>query len=110
MATQFKLYGRNLGTDEWTLLTDVTGITYSTPGQKRKIYLSNNTPYNQFKFGNIATGDSSSCTWRIQSLDLFADNVLADIPNFTYESSVSVFKDVEMSEVIPENGDGYMNF
>ncbi|KNB41258.1 hypothetical protein JH06_5591, partial [Blastocystis sp. subtype 4] len=108
-ATQFNLYGRNLGTDEWTLLKEVTGLTYSTPGQKRKIYLANNTPYNQFKFENFATGDSS-CTWYVQSLDLFADNVLADIPNFTYDSSISVFKDIEMSEVIPENGDGYMNF
>ena len=109
-ATQFVLYGRNSDTDEWTLLTDVSGLTYSTAGQKRRIYLSNNTPYNQFKFENFGTGDSSSCTWRVQSLDLFADNVLADIPNFTYDSSVTVFKNVEMSEVIPQNNDGYMNF
>ncbi|KNB41244.1 cadherin domain-containing protein, partial [Blastocystis sp. subtype 4] len=108
-ATQFKLYGRNWDFVTWTLLKEVTGLTYSTVGQKRRIYLSNNTPYNQFKFENFATGDSS-CAWRVQSLDLFADNVLADIPNFTYDSSVTVFKDVEMSEVIPENGDGYMNF
>ncbi|KNB41330.1 hypothetical protein JH06_5783 [Blastocystis sp. subtype 4] len=26
---QFNLYGRNLGTDEWTLLKEVTGLTYS---------------------------------------------------------------------------------
>ncbi|KAK8802899.1 hypothetical protein WA171_006570 [Blastocystis sp. BT1] len=108
-ATQFVLYGRNSDTDEWTLLTNVTGLTYSTAGQKRRIYFPNNTPYNQFKFENFGTGDSSSCTWRVQSLDLFADNVLADIPNFTYDP-VTVFKYVEMSEVIPENGDGYMNF
>ncbi|KNB41230.1 hypothetical protein JH06_5846 [Blastocystis sp. subtype 4] len=88
-------------TDEWTLLTNVTGLTYSTAGQKRRIYFPNNTPYNQFKFENFGTGDSS--------LDLFADNVLADIPNFTYDP-VTVFKYVEMSEVIPQNGDRYMNF
>ena len=109
-VTEFNLYGRNSDTDEWTLLKEVTGLTYSTAGQKRRIYLPNNIPYNQFKFENFGTGDSSSCTWRVQSLDLFADNVLADIPNFTYDSSVTVFKDIEMSEVIPQNGDRYMNF
>ncbi|KAK8800128.1 hypothetical protein WA171_004763 [Blastocystis sp. BT1] len=109
-TTQFNLYGRNLGTDEWTLLKEVTGLTYSTVGQKKRIYLSNNTPYNQFKFENFATGNPSSCSWRVQSLDLFADNVLVDIPNFTYDSSVTVFKNIEMSEVIPQNNDGYMNF
>ncbi|KNB41203.1 hypothetical protein JH06_5749 [Blastocystis sp. subtype 4] len=109
-AKQFNLYGRNLGTDEWTLLKEVTGLTYSTIAQKRRIYFTNNTPYNQFKFENFGTGDSSSCDWEVQSLDLFADNVLADIPNFTYDSSITVFKNVEMAEVIPRNGDGYMNF
>ncbi|KNB46235.1 hypothetical protein JH06_5775 [Blastocystis sp. subtype 4] len=109
-VTEFNLYGRNSDTDEWTLLTNVTGLTYSTPAQKRRIYFPNNTPYNQFKFENFATGNSSSCYWRVQSLDLFADNVLADIPNFTYDSSVTVFKDVEMVEVIPQNADRYMNF
>ncbi|KNB41245.1 hypothetical protein JH06_5618, partial [Blastocystis sp. subtype 4] len=108
--TEFVLYGRNLGTDEWTLLTNVTGLIYSTLGQKRRIYLPNNIPYNQFKFENFGTGDSSTCKWYIQSLDLFADNTLADIPNFTYESSITVYKDIEMAEVIPENGDGYFDF
>ncbi|KNB41251.1 hypothetical protein JH06_5850, partial [Blastocystis sp. subtype 4] len=110
VPTQFKLYGRNSNNDEWTLLADVTGLTYSTVAQKRKVYLSNNTPYNQFKFENFATGNPSDCTWLTQSLDLFADNVLADIPNFTYDSSITIFKDIEMAEVIPENTEGYYNF
>ncbi|KAK8797451.1 hypothetical protein WA171_004333, partial [Blastocystis sp. BT1] len=82
-VTQFVLYGRNSDTDEWTLLKEVTGLTYSIAGQKRRIYFPNNTPYNQFKFENMGTDDPSAC-WEVQSLDLFADNVLADIPNFTY--------------------------
>ncbi|KAK8806653.1 hypothetical protein WA171_004334 [Blastocystis sp. BT1] len=109
-TTQFNLYGRNSDTDEWTLLKEVTGLTYSTPGQKRRIYFSNNTPYNQFKFENFGTGNPSACAWRVQSLDLFADNVLVDIPNFTYDSSITIFKDIEMSEMIPQNNDGYFNF
>ncbi|MFT8029400.1 hypothetical protein ACMYLY_24030, partial [Salmonella enterica subsp. enterica serovar Enteritidis] len=67
-------------------------------------------PYNQFKFENFGTGDSSSCEWRVQSLDLFADNVLADIPNFTYDSPITLFNQTKMFEVIPQNGDRYMNF
>ncbi|KNB42200.1 hypothetical protein JH06_4495 [Blastocystis sp. subtype 4] len=110
VAAQFNLYGRNSNDDEWTLLKEVTGLTYSTVGQKRRIYFINNTPYNQFKFENFGTGNPSSCSWYVQSLDLFADNVLVDIPNFTYDSSVTVFKDIEMAEVIPQNGDGYFNF
>ena len=94
-ATQFNLYGRNLGTDEWTLLKDVSGLIYSTPGHKNKIYMANNIPYNQFKFENFGTGNPSSCDWYVQSLDLFADNTLVDIPNFTYDSSITIFKDVE---------------
>ncbi|KNB41578.1 hypothetical protein JH06_5753, partial [Blastocystis sp. subtype 4] len=35
---------------------------------------------------------------------------MVDIPNFTYDASVTVYKDIEMSEVIPENADRYMNF
>ena len=104
------MYGRNLGTDEWTLLKEVTGLTYSTAGQKKRIYLSNNTPYNQFKFENFGSGNPSSCAWRVQTLDLYADSTLTDIPNFTYDSSITVFKNIEMSEVIPENADRYMNF
>ncbi|KNB41255.1 hypothetical protein JH06_5606 [Blastocystis sp. subtype 4] len=109
-TTEFNLYGRNSDTDEWTLLKEVTGLTYSFAGQKKRIYFPNNTPYNQFKFENFGISNPSSCYWYIQSLDLFADNVLADIPNFTYDSSVTVIKYVEMSEVIPQNGDRYMNF
>ena len=69
-ATQFNLYARNTGTEDWTLLKEVTGLTYSIAGQKRKIYLANNTPYTHFKFETFGSGDPSACAWRIQSLDL----------------------------------------
>ncbi|KAK8808101.1 hypothetical protein WA171_001326 [Blastocystis sp. BT1] len=83
-ATQFKFYGRNTGTEDWTLLKEVTGLTYSIAGQKRKIYLANNTPYNQFKFENFGSGDSSACAWRIQSLDLF-------VSSFDYHNYYHIF-------------------
>ncbi|KNB41220.1 hypothetical protein JH06_5932 [Blastocystis sp. subtype 4] len=99
VVTEFVLYGRNSDTDEWTLLTNVTGLTYSTMVHRRRIYFPKNTPYNQFKFEKFSSGNRSSCSWVIQSVDLFADNVLVDIPNFTYDSSMTIFKDMKMTEV-----------
>ena len=66
--------------------------------------------FQSIKFENFGTGNPSSCTWRILSLDLIAENVLADVPDFTYESSITICKHTEISEVIPENGDRFMNF
>ena len=40
--TRFKLYGRNSG--EWVLLKDVENLIYTTVGQKKRIYLTTNTP------------------------------------------------------------------
>ena len=105
---QFKLYGRN-GDDEWTLLKEVTGLTYSTKAQKRRIYFNNNKAYNQFKFENFSTGNPDSCQWQVQQLNLYADNVLATLPALTY-ATTSVFKNIEMSELIPTNNEGYSNF
>ena len=110
LVTEFVLYGRNSDTDEWTLLRNVTGLTYSTVVHRRRIYFPNNTPYNQLKFEKFSSGNRSSCSWVIQSVDLFADNVLVDIPNFTYDSSISVYKDMKMTEVAPQNTEEYLDF
>ena len=106
-VTQFKLYGRNSG--DWILLKDVSGLIYTTAGQKKRIYLNNNTPYNQFKFENLKTGDPNSCSWIIQSLDLYADNTMAESTELVYPASGEAFKDIEIAEIIPE-GEGYMDF
>ena len=110
VVTEFNLYGRNSDTDEWTLLRNVTGLTYSTVAHRRRIYFPNNTPYNQLKFEKFSSGNRSSCSWVIQSVDLFADNVLVDIPNFTYDSSMTIFKDMKMTEVAPQNTEEYLDF
>ena len=110
VVTEFNLYGRNSDTDEWTLLRNVTGLTYSTVVHRRRIYFPNNTPYNQLKFEKFSSGNRSSCSWVIQSVDLFADNVLVDIPNFTYDSSMTIFKDMKMTEVAPQNTEEYLDF
>ena len=110
VVTEFNLYGRNSDTDEWTLLRNVTGLTYSTVVHRRRIYFPNNTPYNQLKFEKFSSGNRSSCSWVIQSVDLFADNVLVDIPNFTYDSSMTIYKDMKMTEVAPQNTEEYLDF
>ncbi|KNB42133.1 hypothetical protein JH06_4646 [Blastocystis sp. subtype 4] len=105
---QFALYARN-GDAEWTLLKNVTGLTYSMAGQKRRIYFQNNIPYNQFKFENFATDDLTDRTWRVQSLNLYGDDILSEMEPLVYESPVSVFQNIEMAEVIP-SGVGYGDF
>ena len=108
-ATQFKLYGKNPNNGDWVLIVDVSGLTYSMPAQKRRIYTNNNVPYNQFKFENFGTGNSAQCSWQVLSLNLYADNVMEEIQAPTYES-VTVFKDIEMAELIPSVTFGYNHF
>ena len=104
LPERFQLYARNSG-EEWTLLKNVTGLSFSMPGQRRRIYFHNNKSYNQFKFANFG---SLNCQWRVQSLDLFADNVM-DTSIIAYPQQTDVFLNIEMAELIPE-GTGYSEF
>ena len=108
-VAQFNLYGKNPGDADWTQLKQVTGLTYSLAGQKRNIYFINRTPYNQFKFENFATGSTTACAWKVQSLNLLAANILTEPSPLTYASSTTIFKGIEMSELIPE-GEGYYDY
>ena len=107
---QFKLYGRNADTEAWTLLKDVSGLTWSVIGQKRRVYFQNNNAYNQFKFENLSNGNPDDCYWFVQSLRLYADNVLVEPAPLGYDTNVSVFKDIEMAEVTPASTEGYISF
>ena len=108
-VTKFDLYGRVTSSDEWTLLTSVSGLSYSDPAQKKRIYFSNPASYNQFKFENLGTGKSLSCTWMLQSVNMYAENVMSEQTPLSYPASVSAYVNIEMAEVIPE-GQGYSNF
>ena len=108
-AAQFNLYGRNPGDADWTQLKQATGLTYSLVGQKRKVYFVNKVPYNQFKFENFGTGDSTSCSWKVQSLNLYATSVMAEPIPLSYGASNEIYKGIEMSELIPD-GVGYFDF
>ena len=105
---QFKFYGRNTEEDQWTLIKEVTNLAYSMAGQKRRIYTTNNIPYNQFKFENFATGDTD-CGWLVQSLNLYSENLFAELQPLNYPDSAIIFKSIEMSEIIPDST-GYGNF
>ena len=90
---KFNLYGRNPGESEWTPLTQVTGLTYSTPAQKRKAYFISRIPYNQFKFENFASGEegtSAACSWKVQSLNLYATDVLSEPSPLSYPATTEI--------------------
>ena len=111
--TMVKVYACNGCSDSssegWTLLKDVTGLTWSIAGQKRRVYFQNNLPYNQFRFENFGTGSTTDCKWAVESLDFFADNTMVELEPLTYPASAEIYKDIEMSEIIP-SGDGYGDF
>ena len=107
-AAQFNLYGKNPGDADWTLLKQATGLTYSLVGQKRKVYFVNKVPYNQFKFENFATG-TSTCSWKVQSLNLYATSVMAEPTPLSYGTANEIYQGIEMSELIPD-GVGYFDF
>ena len=107
--SNFQLYARNSADSEWTLLKNVTGLVFSMAGQKHRIFFNNQISYNQFRFENFSSGSSTACEWEVQSLNLYADNVFADLAPLTYPASSTLVKDIEIAEIIPE-GNGYMNF
>ena len=106
---QFKLYGRNSASEQWTLLGDISGLHYSTYSQKKLFYLYNNKPYNQFMFENFATGDASNCAFTILSLNLYTVNFFQTPAALSYPAQTMVFQGIEMAELIP-NGSGYSDF
>ena len=106
----FSLYGRNSDEDTWELIKAVSGLQYSSVGQKKRIYTANCKPYNQFKFDNFVSSSSEECNWGIQEIKLYTENLMQDLVPFTYPATIAVFKNVEMAEVIPEHTTGFYNF
>ena len=106
---QFNVFARNSDEEYWTQLGMAMGLSYSMPGQKRNLYFINHTPYNQYRFTDFASGSFTECSWEVQSLGLFATNVMTDPAPLSYPAQTTIFRDIEMSELIPE-GDGYFNF
>ena len=106
---QFSVLGRNTNLEEWTLIKNVTGMTWSLAGEHKKLWLENSKPYNQYRFENFASGNPSSCYWKFSTLDLTADAIPASIPELAYTTPLIINKDIEMGEVYP-NSDYYYDF
>ena len=104
----FTVSARNSPAEPWTELVKVTSLTYSMAGQRRRVYFLNRTPYNQFRFENFVSS-GTSCSWKVQSLNLYATSVMMDPAPLTYPATTEIFKGIEMSELIPE-GTGYYDY
>ena len=104
---EFVLKARNSGED-WTTLSTVTNLTWSQAAQAHTIYFQNNKAYNEYRFENFATGDSSACYWKIGTLDLKSVMTTMTIPELSYNVE-PVFKDIEMAEMYP-NSEYYYGF
>ena len=104
---QFSVKGRS-GNGEWTSLTNVTNLTWSQIGQTHTLYFVNNKAYNQYRFENFGTGDTSDCYWSFNSLDLKSVYTTMEVPELSYPAT-TIFKDIEMGEVYA-NSEYYYNF
>ena len=106
---QFALKARNTNLEEWTLLKNVTAMTWSLKGEHKTVWLENSKPYNQYRFENFGTGDASSCSWKLSALDLSADLIPASVPALAYTTPLVITRDIEMGEVYP-NSEYYYDF
>ena len=104
---QFVLKARN-GNDEWITLTTVTDLSWSQTGQAQTIYFQNNKAYNQYRFENFATGDSTNCFWKLNTLDLKSVLTAFTIPDLYYPTT-TIYQNIEMGEVYP-NSEYFYNF
>ena len=106
---QFMLKARNTNLEAWTTLTNVTGMTWSLVGEKKRIWVENNQPWNQYRFENFGTGNEAECEWKIGAIDLGMEMLPAAVPELAYSPVITVFKDVEMGEVYP-NSEYFFDF
>ena len=106
---KFTLKARNVNTEEWTTIKEVTGMTWSLTGEHKKIWLLNDKPYNQYRLENIGTGDSSDCSWKLSTLDFRSEYMHMTIPDLSYTTPIVITQSVEMGEIYP-NSEYYFDF
>ena len=93
---------RNNNDEDWNLLVVVSGLTWSTVSQRRKVWLHNNKPFNQYRFEDFGSGSTTNCAWNLQSLDMMSDRMQMEIPELSFEST-SIFQNIEMAEIYPSS-------
>ena len=109
---QFTFKARNSDDEEWTTLRSVTGLEWSQTGQAKKVWIPNFAAYNQYRFENVATGNTAACTWKLGRLSLMTSAMNPNVPDLKYVEAgqtASIFKDIEMAEMYP-NSDEYFDF
>lgn len=101
-ATEFTFQAKNPEDSTWTDLAVVTHLTWSSPGQHRKLWIQATKPYSIFRWTNFGSGNPQQTNWNLQALDLLVEAIPATIPALTYES-ISIYRDIEMAEVYPSS-------
>ena len=101
-AREFTFQAKNPEDSAWTDLAVVGNMTWSSPGQHRKLWIQATKPYSIFRWTNFGRGNAEKTNWNLQALDLLVEAVPATIPALTYES-VAIYRDIEMAEVYPSS-------
>ena len=85
---EFALMARNTNMEEWTVIKNVTGLTWSLVGEHKKIWLENNKPYNQYRFENFASGNPAACDVEAGRASISAADATAiTVPELSYNDA-----------------------
>ena len=98
----------NIYRDEWTILKNVTDMTWSLTGEHKRIWLENNKPWNRYRFDAIDM-NINNCRWKVGGINLLGAGTPSTIPDLAYETPVVFFLNSETQPVYP-TWNYYSNF
>ena len=98
----------NIYRDEWTLIKNVTDMTWSLTGEHKRIWLENNKPYNRYRFDAIDR-NTYNCGWKVGGFNLLSTSTPSTIPDLAYETPILFFLNSETQPVYP-TWNYYSNF
>ena len=98
----------NIYRDEWTILKNVTDMTWSLTGEHKRIWLENNKPWNRYRFEAIDRNEYR-CSWKVGGFNLLSTSTPSTIPDLAYETPILFFLNSETQPVYP-TWNYYSNF
>ena len=98
----------NIYRDEWTILKNVTDMTWSLTGEHKRIWLENNKPWNRYRFEAIDRNEYR-CSWKVGGFNLLSTSTPSTIPDLAYETPLVFFLNSEAQPVYP-TWNYYSNF
>ena len=98
----------NINKDEWTILKNVTDMTWSLTGEHKRIWLENNKPWNRYRFEAIDM-NVYNCRWKVGGFNLLSTNTPSTLPDLAYETPLVFFLNSETQPVYP-TWNYYSNF